>query len=206
MNLLQASIHAYLEDQILIDLGTQSLSLPWDDPRSRRLARHHQEKVIFGVRPEALEVVTHGTAGPHRGLLNGRVRHLEHLGHETLAYVDTGAHTVPLDMNATGPSEHPHHHSHPRAISRIAKATVERFRRHSVEEQKPDGDLISAHDGATGDHRYRAASLVVRVDPELGVRAGDLVTVAVDTTRIFIFDRLGYRIHTGGPMMSALSP
>jgi multiple sugar transport system ATP-binding protein len=201
MNLLQGSIHAYLEEQLLIDLGAQALALPWEDPRSRRLARHHQERVIFGVRPEALEIVSHGTAGPERGLLSGRVRHLEHLGHETLAYVDTGATTVRLDINGTGEDDldsgdEVDADGHPRTISRIARGTLGKLRGARAVDERRDEDLINGTATAPV-HGNRSADLVVRVDTERRVRAGDQVQIAVDLTRIFVFDRMGYRIHTG---------
>jgi multiple sugar transport system ATP-binding protein len=199
MNLLQASIHAYLEEQLLIDLGAQALSLPWEDPRSRRLARHHQERVIFGVRPEALQVVTHGKAGPDRGLLSGRVRHLEHLGHETLAYVDTGAAAVRLDINGTNDDELDGETvaAESGSISRIARVTLSKLRGgRSQAERPPEQDYISSSLGA-GDHGSRLTDLVVRVDTERGVRAGDHVQISVDLSRIFVFNRMGYRIHTG---------
>ncbi|MDQ1653020.1 MAG: multiple sugar transport system ATP-binding protein [Cryptosporangiaceae bacterium] len=202
MNLLQGSIHAYLEEQLLVDLGAQALALPWEDPRSRRLARHHQERVIFGVRPEALEIVTHGTAGPDRGLLSGWVRHLEHLGHETLAYVDTGSTPVRLDINGTGEDDLDHQDAvgedgQTRSISRIAKVTLERFRGGRRDDDPRERPIIDGRAPGEPGHRSRSSDLVVRVDTERKVRTGEQVQIAVDLTRIFVFDRMGYRIHTG---------
>jgi multiple sugar transport system ATP-binding protein len=43
MNLLQAAVYAQPEVRTVIDLGTQTLELPWSDPRARILAGHHTE-------------------------------------------------------------------------------------------------------------------------------------------------------------------
>ena len=49
MNLLAATVYAYLENQVLLDLGQQGISLPWSDPRARELSRYHGEHVVVQV-------------------------------------------------------------------------------------------------------------------------------------------------------------
>jgi multiple sugar transport system ATP-binding protein len=200
MNLLESSVHAYLDEQVLLDLGTQAIGLPWHDLRCRTLARHHAERVILGMRPEALELVPPDTSPVARTLLRGRVRHLEHLGHETLAYVETGARAIPLNINGTaGPAEPATaRRSQPRGLARLVQAARGRLR-HADDDGAEREDLFASPDGHEAGHRRRPADLVVRVGPGTQVRPGENVTIAVDVARTYLFDRSGYRIASTVP-------
>ncbi len=192
MNLLEATIHAYLDEHVILDLGTQAIRLPWHDPRARPLARHHAEQVIVGVRSEALELVPHDTSPVHRPLLRGTVHHREHLGHETLAYVETGAHAVPLNLNRpTMTNGHPAHAATSK-LGKLAKTTLGKLRRQ--EEVPVESEDLFAHKGSSAGHRYRQAEMVVRVGGGVHVRPGEPVTIAVDTEHLYVFDRTGHRI------------
>ncbi len=192
MNLLEATIHVYLDEHVILDLGTQAISLPWHDPRARPLARHHSERVIVGIRSEALEVVSPDTPPFPRPLLRGTVHHREHLGHETLAYIETGARAVPLNLNRSTNGADPRKHEDASTFGKIAKATIGRFRQQ--DEAPEEHEDLFAHHRAEAGHRYRPAELVVRVAGGVGVRPGESVTVAVDTAHLYVFDRTGHRI------------
>jgi multiple sugar transport system ATP-binding protein len=193
MNLLEATVHAYLDEHVILDLGSQAISLPWHDPRSRALARHHAERVIVGVRSEALELVSPDTSPLPRPLLRGTVHHREHLGHETLAYIETGARAIPLNLNRpTSANGRVHHHGASNKLGRMAKATLSRFRQH--EDKADEREDLFAHHRAEAGHRYRPAELVVRAGTGAGVWPGEAVTVAVDTAHMYVFDRTGHRI------------
>ena len=85
-NLFQAAI--YVEaGEVDIDLGGQLLRMDVSDPRARRVAEHHAERVTVAVRPEALTPVPPGTEGP---VLRGRAKAVEYHGHEVLVYLDAG--------------------------------------------------------------------------------------------------------------------
>jgi multiple sugar transport system ATP-binding protein len=200
MNLLEATIHAYLDEHVILDLGTQAIRLPWHDPRARPLARHHAERVIVGIRSEALELVPPDTSPIERPLLRGTIHHREHLGHETLAYIQTGARSVPLNLNRpTTANGNTASAAGSTPLGRLAKATMARFR-HQDEAEDEHEDLFAHHRAGAG-HRYRPAELVVRVGGGVGVRPGETVTIAVDTEHLYVFDRTGHRIaaHTTLP-------
>ena len=94
MNLLEASVYVHLDRYIALHLGEQALYLPWHDMRARQVAHYHGERIVVGVRAEALTPVVPDTPGD---VLHGRVRYIEHHGHESLAFIDIGAYAVPVD-------------------------------------------------------------------------------------------------------------
>src|SRR5215467_4378725 len=94
MNLLEASVYVHLDRYIALHLGEQALYLPWHDMRARQVAHFHGERIVVGVRAEALTPVVPDTPGD---VLHGRVRYLEHHGHESLAFLDVGAFAVPTE-------------------------------------------------------------------------------------------------------------
>jgi multiple sugar transport system ATP-binding protein len=85
-SLLAAAVYAE-EGRVVLDLGSQVLEVPPDDPRTAGLARHHTERVTVALR--AL------TPGPGSMELRGTVRLVESLGHELLARVDVGGVPTP---------------------------------------------------------------------------------------------------------------
>ena len=94
MNLLEASVYVHLDRYIALHLGEQALYLPWHDMRARQVAHFHGERIVIGVRAEALTPVAPDTPGD---VLHGRVRYLEHHGHESLAFLDIGAFAVHVE-------------------------------------------------------------------------------------------------------------
>jgi multiple sugar transport system ATP-binding protein len=65
MNLLQAAVYAEPEVRVVVDLGPQTVMLPWTDPWAATLAAHHTERVTVGVRPDAPRLVDgRSPAGP----------------------------------------------------------------------------------------------------------------------------------------------
>jgi multiple sugar transport system ATP-binding protein len=204
MNLLEATVHAYLDEHVILDLGTQAIGLPWHDPRARPLARHHAERVIVGLRSEALELVSPDTSPIARPLLRGTVHHREHLGHETLAYVETGARTIELNINRPIAVNGHGVRAQSTALGRLAKATIGRFRQEEDAGYERE-DLLAQHRAGAG-HRYRPAELAVRVAGGRSVRPGEAVTLAVDTQHLYVFDRTGHRITAHGFMPQVAAP
>ncbi|GAB3947590.1 ABC transporter ATP-binding protein [Micromonospora vulcania] len=94
MNLLEASVYVHLDRYVTLNLGEQSLYLPWDDIRSRAVAHYHGERIVVGMRAEALTPVAPDSPGD---VLRGRIRYLEHHGHESLAFLDIGATAIVVD-------------------------------------------------------------------------------------------------------------
>jgi multiple sugar transport system ATP-binding protein len=99
INLLQGTVWAVQDRGIVLDLGPQQLTVPWNDARTPALISLHGRQVIVGVRPDALVPVQDGVAGQ---TLTGRVRVLEFHGHDWLAYAEAGIPTV--DASAVGPA------------------------------------------------------------------------------------------------------
>src|SRR4051812_26951929 len=94
MNLLEASVYVHLDRYIALNLGEQALYLPWNDIRARAISHYHGERIVVGMRAEALTPVAPDTPGD---VLQGRIRYLEHHGHESLAFLDIGATAVVVD-------------------------------------------------------------------------------------------------------------
>ena len=86
-SLLEAAVYAD-NGSVVLDLGSQVLSLPAGDSRTEALALRHTERVTLALR--ALQPAT--SPGMR---LAGTVRRVENLGHELLAHVDTGAVPTP---------------------------------------------------------------------------------------------------------------
>jgi multiple sugar transport system ATP-binding protein len=115
MNLLEASVYVHLDRYIALHLGEQTLYLPWHDMRARQVAHFHGERIIVGVRAEALTPVVPDAPGD---VLHGRVRYLEHHGHESLVFLDIGAYAIPVDD--IGGSAPPQTNSSGSRLSKVA--------------------------------------------------------------------------------------
>src|SRR5262249_50239161 len=65
MNLLEAQVYVNLDRHVALHIGDQTLYLPWNDLRARHVAQFHGERIVVGVRAEALVPVVSATEG-HR--------------------------------------------------------------------------------------------------------------------------------------------
>ena len=63
MNLLEASVYVHLDRYVTLNLGEQALYLPWDDIRARAVSHYHGERIVIGMRAEALTPVAPDTQG-----------------------------------------------------------------------------------------------------------------------------------------------
>jgi multiple sugar transport system ATP-binding protein len=183
MNLLEASVYVHLDRYVALNLGEQSLYLPWDDMRARKVAHFHGETIVVGVRAEALTPVSPDASGD---VLRGRVRYVEHHGHESLGFLDVGAFAVPLD-DAYGPN--PSTREPASRLSRVAS----RFRRSDT---APARGSTAVMENGPGQHRQRA-EVVVRLPPYPNLRPGDALTVGVRADQLHFFDGRGQRIDVG---------
>src|ERR1700761_5853305 len=103
MNLLEAEVYVHLDRHIALNFGEQSLYLPWNDLRARAVAHYHGERIVVGMRAEAMTPVAPDAPGD---LLHGRIRYLEHHGHESLAYLDVGATAIMVDEMGSAVHDH----------------------------------------------------------------------------------------------------
>jgi multiple sugar transport system ATP-binding protein len=215
MNLLEASVYVHLDRYIALHLGEQALYLPWHDMRARQVAHFHGERIVVGVRAEALTPVVPDTPGD---VLHGRVRYIEHHGHESLAFIDIGAYAVPVDdIGTNAPSQTGSPGSR---LSRVAQLFRRASRGNRGEEDteaadygifapgsgQPNGTNGSAsppaQNSATlleppGRHHRARAEVAVRLAPYPSLRVGDPMSVSIRIDQLHFFDGRGQRIDVG---------
>ncbi|MEU8218127.1 ABC transporter ATP-binding protein [Micromonospora taraxaci] len=191
MNLLEASVYVHLDRYVTLNLGEQSLYLPWNDIRSRAVAHYHGERIVVGMRAEALTPVSPDSPGD---VLRGRIRYLEHHGHESLAFLDIGATAImvdemgaPLDPPPVGQ----------RGLRRFG-SVMQRLTGKPVEPQAPSvGGAQTSVLPDPGRHHRRPAELAVRLAPYPAVSAGHPLAVSVRMDALHFFDERGARIDVG---------
>ncbi|SCL17238.1 ABC transporter ATP-binding protein [Micromonospora inyonensis] len=195
MNLLEASVYVHLDRYVALNLGEQSLYLPWGDIRSRAVAHYHGERIVVGMRAEALTPVAPDAPGD---VLRGRIRFLEHHGHESLAFLDIGATAVVVDEMGSRVVEEPDVGS--RSLRRGLSQVVQRLTGRSVEtppEEPVTRDSKASVLGDPGRHHRRPAELSVRLAPYPAVTAGQQLAVSVRMDAVHFFDDRGDRIDVG---------
>ncbi|SCG62683.1 ABC transporter ATP-binding protein [Micromonospora halophytica] len=195
MNLLEASVYVHLDRYITLTLGDQALYLPWDDIRSRAVAHYHGERIVVGMRAEALTPVAPDTPGD---VLQGRVRYLEHHGHESLAFLDIGATAIVVDEMGAPAEDGP---SGQRGLRRFGQV-MQRLAGRAVDPAPaaaapaPGGNRTSVLNDP-GRHHRRPAELAVRLAPYPAISAGHPMSVAVRMDALHFFDERGDRIDVG---------
>jgi multiple sugar transport system ATP-binding protein len=193
MNMLEARVYVHLDRHVALHLGEQVLYLPWQDYRARVVSHYHGERIVVGMRPEALTPVAPGTAGD---VLHGRIRFLEHHGHETIALLDVGATAVVVDeMAGTAPRE-------PFGAGRMQRLSGFLSRLTGRGDRAAAGVLAEpvapTSSGSVlpdpGRHHRRPAELAVRLAPYPQISIGQTLSVAVRLDALHFFDDRGKRI------------
>ncbi|MER7279930.1 ABC transporter ATP-binding protein [Dactylosporangium sp. NPDC000244] len=199
MNLLEAEVYVHLDRHIALHMGDQVLHLPWNDLRSRQVAHFHGERIVIGVRAEALAPVPDSTTGD---VLRGRIRYLEHHGHESLAFLDIGATAVIVDEIGKPPTDIPINGGGLRRF--VSKITGRGGEDELVgagvngrggTQRRPQNRESVLSD--PGRHHRRPAELAVRLAPYPNVTHGHPLTVAVRMEALHFFDERGQRIDVG---------
>ncbi|SCE75282.1 ABC transporter ATP-binding protein [Micromonospora chokoriensis] len=191
MNLLEASVYVHLDRYVTLNLGEQSLYLPWNDIRSRAVAHYHGERIVVGMRAEALTPVSPDSPGD---VLRGRIRYLEHHGHESLAFLDIGATAIMVDEMGTSLDPPP---VGQRGLRRFG-SVMQRLTGKPVESPAPAvGDAQTSVLPDPGRHHRRPAELAVRLAPYPAVSAGHPLAVSVRMDALHFFDERGARIDVG---------
>lgn len=180
INLLQATLWAVEGQGLMLDLGPQRLTLPWNDPRASALISHQGRPVIVGIRPDTMMPIAPGSPAPSGTVLSGQVRALEFHGHEWLAYAEAGIPTV--DATEVGRPERPPVLAAERAGLRDRVRAL--FGR-PAEAREP----VEEHAG-----HHRRSDLVFRIAPGGRPDRGDRVALAVDLDRVLFFGADGRRI------------
>ncbi|MFY1626362.1 ABC transporter ATP-binding protein [Micromonospora sp. WMMD723] len=193
MNLLEASVYVHLDRYVTLTLGEQALYLPWDDIRSRAVAHYHGERIVVGMRAEALTPVAPDTPGD---VLQGRVRYLEHHGHESLAFLDIGATAIMVDeMSAPAEDAVPGQRGL-RRFGQVMSRLTGRATDPEEVDRTPGGNRTSVLNDP-GRHHRRPAELAVRLAPYPAISAGHPMAVAVRMDALHFFDERGDRIDVG---------
>jgi multiple sugar transport system ATP-binding protein len=197
MNLLEASVYVHLDRYVALNLGEQALYLPWNDIRARAVAHYHGERIVVGMRAEALTPVAPDTPGD---VLQGRIRYLEHHGHESLAFLDIGATAILVDELGQAVPEQAVTGN---ALRRFGGA-LQRLTGRSDRSEAPGRARSEARDpeqtsvlGDPGRHHRRPAELAVRLAPYPAVTAGHPLAISVRMDALHFFDERGDRIDVG---------
>ncbi|MFS2291846.1 MAG: ABC transporter ATP-binding protein [Actinomadura sp.] len=180
INLLHATLWAVEGEGLLLDLGSQRLSVPWHDPRVPSLISHHGQSVIVGIRPDTLAPIAPGERAPHGTVLSGQVRELEFHGHEWLAYAEAGIPTVDAADVGRPPPPEQHAPGRPGLRDRLR----EMFGRPAGHEEPPE-----EHAG-----HHRRTDLVFCIPPGNRPSRGDHYALKVDLARVLFFGAGGRRV------------
>jgi multiple sugar transport system ATP-binding protein len=201
-SLLQAAVYGRPGDAAVLDLGEQSIEVPWSDRRAPALAGLQTSRVTVGIRPDALSLVPADTPGA----LHGRVSHVEHLGNESIVVVDVGG--VPTAAAASQLEL-------PEAHGLLTEAVAdEPAHAHGVEALRGTLARLVPHQHvdpppATARTRYGfypvyerdrdtptpGGTVSVRIPvPTPPPRVGEALSVRVDLGLVFLFDHRGDRI------------
>jgi multiple sugar transport system ATP-binding protein len=195
MNLLEASVYVHLDRYIALNLGEQALYLPWEDIRARAISHYHGERIVIGMRAEALTPVAPETQGD---VLQGRIRYLEHHGHETLAYLDIGATAVVVD-DLGGPVTDGDGGGRTGLFGNV----IQRLTGRGASRAAANGGAPSSNGSRTsvlsdpGRHHRRPAELAVRLAPYPAVSPGHPLAISVRMDALHFFDDRGDRIDVG---------
>jgi len=197
MNLLEASVYVHLDRYVTLNLGDQALYLPWDDIRARAVSHYHGERIVIGMRAEALTPVAPDTAGD---VLHGRIRYLEHHGHESLAFLDIGATAVVVDDiggTAAQPAESSRLRRFGHAMQRLTGRGGELVPAGGPGDAEASARARTSVLSDPGRHHRRPAELAVRLAPYPAVTPGHTLSVGVRMDALHFFDDRGDRIDVG---------
>ncbi|BFU47322.1 ABC transporter ATP-binding protein [Krasilnikovia sp. MM14-A1004] len=192
MNLLEAQVYVHLDRYVTLTFGEQALYLPWTDIRARAVARYHGERIVVGVRAEALTPVSPDTPGD---VLHGRIRFLEHHGHESLAFLDIGATAIVVDELGGKAPQQAVPGGPLRRVGSALQRLAGRGERSAVATLEPAQRTSVLND--PGRHHRRPAELAVRLAPYPAVSPGHPLSVAVRMDALHFFDERGDRIDIG---------
>ncbi|NIK58598.1 ABC transporter ATP-binding protein [Kribbella shirazensis] len=183
INLMSATVRVTAHHRVSLDLGTQSIHLDPTDRRSLILRHHDGAQVIVGARSSAFSLITDQDTANR---LTGTIRAFEFHGQQSIAFVHCGIEVVDPDkVGRTTPSHASHDGTHgaggtPSILTRLRTKLARR----------PPTALPEFHGPAT----HRRADLVVELPVETELTPGTRIHLALDTTRIHIFDQTGHRV------------
>ncbi|MEV4637808.1 ABC transporter ATP-binding protein [Actinoplanes sp. NPDC049548] len=191
MNLLEASVYVHLDRYIALNFGEQALYLPWSDIRARAISHYHGERIVVGMRAEALTPVAPDSPGD---VLQGRIRYLEHHGHESLAFLDIGATAIVVDELGKGVTDAAPAGGPLRRLGGALQRLTGRGDRALLEREETEKASVLSDPGR---HHRRPAELAVRLAPYPAVSPGHPLAISVRMDALHFFDERGDRIDIG---------
>jgi multiple sugar transport system ATP-binding protein len=206
MNLVEANVYVHLDRYVALHLGEQALYLPWNDLRARQVSHYHGEKIVVGVRAEAVSPVPSDAQGD---VLHGRVHYIEHHGHESLAFVDVGALAVNLDEYGPPAPTNGHNARGSRVAGmfrRSARADAGANGSEQANGSHTNGAQANGRPQSSGrvdvldpagKHTRAPAELAVRLQPYPALRVGEAMSIGVRLDQLHFFDPQGNRIDVG---------
>ncbi len=193
MNLLEATVYVHLDRYVALNFGEQSLYLPWNDIRARAVSHYHGERIVVGLRAEALTPVAPDASGH---VLRGRIRYLEHHGHESLAYLDIGATAIVVDEMGGLVDERDSGTGRKNRFGEV----IQRLTGRTADPARTEGGSGGSRPSVLSDpgrHHRRPAELAVRLAPYPAVSAGHSMAISVRMDALHFFDERGDRIDVG---------
>lgn len=191
INLMSATVRVTAHHRVALDFGSQSVPLPSIDRRSMILSKHDGGRVIVGARSDAFTVAADGGGADQ---LSGRLRALEFHGHQWIAFVECGIDMLNPDFVGVIPTRRPpapggrNRHAAPhtpvlkkRLAALLSKTPLAR----TVPPPAVEPTAAATH---------RRADLILEIDADAGLQTGAKVHLAVDPSRLHIFDESGRRV------------
>jgi multiple sugar transport system ATP-binding protein len=152
------------------------------------LSKHDGGKVIVGARSDAFKVAAGGGGSEQ---LSGRLRALEFHGHQWIAFIECGIDMLNPDFVGVMPTprapspggRNRHAAPHTPALKKHLSSLLSRARSSTPAVAEPS--VAATH---------RRADLILEIDADAGLQTGTKVHLAVDPSRLHIFDESGRRV------------
>ncbi|HEY3563168.1 MAG TPA: ABC transporter ATP-binding protein [Kribbella sp.] len=176
INLLAATVRVTAHHRVALDLGNQSISLDPSDRRSLILRHHDGAPVIVGARSNAFSLTDDA---PNQ--LTGTIRAFEFHGQQSIAFVQCGIEVVDPDRIGRPAPGHasPADDPAPSFLGRLRAWFSPGTPTPAPEPHAPT---------------HRRADVVVELPVDIELARGTRVHLALDTSRIHIFDQTGHRV------------
>jgi multiple sugar transport system ATP-binding protein len=197
INLMAATVRVAARHRVTLDFGTQAIALPPTDRRSMILSDHDGEQIVVGARSDAFALTT-DTAAANQ--LSGTLRALEFHGHQWIAFVDSGIELLSPDLIGLANPRHRRTRADTsvRPTSHSAGSRAHRTAGHLSALAARTRSLIGRPTPAPPElltsPTHRRSDLVLEIDNAGGLSARDPVRLALDVSRIHIFDPHGHRV------------
>ncbi|MEU8223243.1 ABC transporter ATP-binding protein [Kribbella sp. NPDC048915] len=176
INLLAATVRVSAHHRVCLDFGGQAIGLDPTDRRSLILRHHDGVRVVVGARSNAFRLITTEDA-PNQ--VAGTIHAFEFHGQQSIAFIQCGIEVVDPDRIGRPVATPVNYAGDRRLVARIRR----RLGRASA--TPPLEPLVASH---------RRADLVVELPVDTELARGSRVHLAVDTSRIHIFDQTGHRV------------